>query len=60
MLLALADDLGSQGSDGALFQEGVVVLLDIKFLLDLIDSLDSNIACSLESVGNLKWVNTFV
>jgi hypothetical protein len=34
--------------------------LDIKFFLDLLDSLNSNIACSLESVGNLEWVNTLV
>jgi hypothetical protein len=60
MVLALADDLGAESSDGTLAEELVIVLLNVNLLLDLINTLDSNIASLFEAVSNLQGVNTLV
>ena len=60
MVLALADDLGAECSDCTLAEELVIVLLNVNLLLDLINTLYSNIASLFEAVSNLQWVNTLV
>ena len=58
VILALADDLGAEGGSGAGTKLGIVVLEDIKFLLDLLNSCDGDIAGSLETIGNFQGVDT--
>jgi hypothetical protein len=60
MILALAHDLGAKSGSGAFAEELVVILLNVNFLLDCIDSLGSNIAGTLKSISNLEWVNTLI
>ena len=60
MLLALADDLGTEGGFGACPQLSIIVLEDIKFLLDLLDSTDSNVTGLLETIGNFQGVDAFI
>jgi hypothetical protein len=60
VILALADDLGAESSDGALAKELVVVLLNVDLLLNGFNSLHSNIACALETISDLERVNALV
>jgi len=60
VLLALGNYLGAQSSHGALFKIGIVVLGDVDLLLNLIQSLDSDITSSLETIGNLERMNTLI
>ena len=60
MILALADDLGAESGDGALAKEFMIILLNVDLLLDSINPLHSNIACTLETISNLEGVNSLV
>ena len=60
VFLALADDLGAEGSSGARSKLGVLVLEDIELLLDLLDSTDSNVTSSLETISNFKGVDASI
>ena len=60
MVLALADNLGAESSNGALAEELVVVLLDVNLLLDLTNSLGGNIASLFKAVSDLEGMDTLV
>ena len=60
VILALAHNLGAESSCGALTEELVVILLNVNFFLDGIDSLGGNIASTFKSVSNLKGVDALV
>ena len=60
VVLALADDLRAKRGSGAFAEELVVILLNVNFLLDGVDSLGGDIAGTLESIGNLERVNTLI
>ena len=60
VVLALADNLGTECSCGAFAEEFVVILLNVNFLLNSVDSLGGNIACTLEAIGDLEGVNALV
>lgn len=60
MILALAHYLGAKSGGCAFAEELVVILLNVNFLLDSIDSLGGNIAGTLESISNLEWMNTLI
>ena len=60
VFLALADDLGAEGSSGARSQLSVLVLEDIELLLDLLDSTDGNVTSSLETISNFKGVDASI
>ena len=60
MSLALRHNLGSEGGHCALSEVLVIILKDVEWLLDLIELLDSDVTSGLKTIGNLKWVNTFV
>ena len=57
MLLTFADDLGAEGCPGARPKFSVVVLKDVKLLLDFFNSADSNITGLLEAIGYFKWMD---
>ena len=57
MLLTLADDLGAEGCPGARPQFSVLVLKDVKFLLDFFNSADSDITGLLEAISYFKWMD---
>ena len=58
--LALRYDLGSKSSHGALSEVLVIILADVDLLLDLVKLFNSDITSLLETISNLKWVNTFI
>jgi hypothetical protein len=60
MVLALADYLGAESSSGTLAKELVIVLLNVDFLLNSFNSLDSNITCALEAISDLEGMNALV
>lgn len=60
MILALADDLGAESSDGTLAKELVVVLLNVDLLLDFTDALGGDITSFLETISNLEGVDTLI
>ena len=60
VLLALGNYLGAQSGHGALLQILIVVLRDVEFLLNIIQSLDGDITSSLETIGNLERMNTLI
>ena len=60
MVLALADNFGAERSDGALAEELVVVFFNIDFFLYSLNSLDSDVASTFETISDLKGVNTLV
>ena len=59
-VLALADHLGTESGDGAFLQEFVVMFTDVNLFLNLLDSLDCDIASLLEAVCDLQGMDTFV
>ena len=60
MVLALADNFGAERSDGALAEELVVGFFNIDFFLYSLNSLDSDVASTFETISDLKGVNTLV
>ena len=58
MILAHADDLGAKSSSGAWLKLCIVILEDIELFLDLLDSIDSDIAGSLEAICDFQGVDT--
>ena len=60
MLLALADDLGAEGGLGARPQLSVVVLEDVKLLLDFTDPVDSDLTSLVEAVSNFEGVDALL
>ena len=60
VILALRDNLRSEGGSSALSEFGVVVFLDVELLLDVTDSLDSDVTSLVETIGNLEGVNTLL
>ena len=60
MVLALADNLRAECGCGALAEEFIIVLLNVDLLLDSIDSLGGDFACTLETISNLQGVNTLI
>lgn len=60
VILALADNLGSEGSSCAFTEEFVVVFADIKFFSDFVHTFHGDLASNFETIGNLKWVDTLV
>jgi hypothetical protein len=60
VILALANNLGAESSCGALTEELVVILLNVNFFLDSIDSLCGNVASTFKSISNLKRVDALV
>jgi hypothetical protein len=60
MILALADNLGAESSDGTLAKELVVILLNVDLLLDFTDALGSDIASLLKTISNLEGVNSLI
>ena len=60
LVLAAGNDLGAEGSLGAISQVLEVVLLDVYLLGDLLKSLDSDVACVFESISYLQGVDTLV
>lgn len=60
MILALADDLGAESSDGTLAKELVVVLLNVNFFLDFTDALGGNITSLLETISNLQGMDALI
>ena len=60
VLLTLRNYLGAQSGHGALLQILIVVLRDVEFLLNIIQSLDGDITSSLETIGNLERMNTLI
>ena len=60
VVLALADNLRAERGCGALAEEFIIVLLNVDLLLDSIDSLGGNFACTLETISNLQGVNALI
>ena len=60
MILALAHNLGAESGSGALAEELVVILLNVNFFLDGIDSLCGNVACTFKSIGDFEWMDALV
>ena len=60
VILALAHNLGAESGSGALAEELVVILLNVNFFLDGIDSLSGNVACTLKSISDFEWMDALV
>lgn len=60
MLLALADNLRTEGCLGALAQVLVVVFSHVDFLLDLLQLFHGDFTGSVEAVCNLEGVDTLI
>lgn len=60
LVLALADDLGAECGLSALSQLSVVVLEDIKLLLDLTNAVDGDVTSLLETISDFEWVDAFI
>ena len=60
VILALANNLGAESSCGALTEELVVILLNVNFFLDSIDSLCGNVASTFKSISDLKRMDALV
>jgi hypothetical protein len=60
VILALRDNLRSEGGSSALSEFGVVVFLDVELLLDVTDSLDSDVTSLVETISNLEGVDTLL
>lgn len=60
MILTRADDLGAKGSPCAGTKLCVVILVDIKLLLDLINLTNGDLTSLVETISNFKRVNTFL
>ena len=60
VFLTLADNLWTKGSCGTFSEEFVVVFLDIKLFLDVIDPLDGDITSALKSISNFEWVDALI
>jgi hypothetical protein len=60
MILALRDNLRSEGGSGASSKFGEIVFLNVEILLDFTDSLDSDVTSLVETISNLEGVNTFL
>jgi hypothetical protein len=60
VILALRDNLRSESGSSALSEFGVVVFLDVQLLLDVTDSLDSDVTSLIETISNLEGVNTLL
>lgn len=60
VILALRDNLRSEGGSSASSKFGEIVFLDVEVLLDLTDSLDSDITSLVETISNLQGVNTLL
>lgn len=60
MLLALTDDFRSESGLSTLSKEFVIVFGNINFFLNGFKFLDCDIASLIETVSNLKWMETFI
>ena len=60
MVLTRADDLGAKSCSCAGTKLCVVILVDIKLLLDLIDLTDGDLTSLIEAISNFERVNTFL
>ena len=60
VLLARADDLGAKGGLSALSQFGMIILEDVKLLLDLVDLFHGNVASGLETIRNFERVDALI
>jgi hypothetical protein len=60
VILALAHHLGAEGGCGALTEELVVILLNVNFFLDGIDSLSGNVACTFKAIGDFQGMDTLI
>lgn len=60
VLLALADNLGSESGHGALLEVSVIILGDVELFTDIIQLFEGNIASQLESIGYLERMYTLV
>lgn len=57
MVLALADNLGAERGLRTCAQLGVIILENVKLLLNLIDPTDSNVTSSFETIGDFERVD---
>jgi len=60
VILALGDDLRSEGGGSALSEFLVIVFLDVEVLLDLLDSSNSDLTSLVETISDLQGVNTLL
>ena len=60
MLLALRYNLRSESGHGALPEVLVIILEDVKRLLNLIELFDGDITSCFKTISDLKWVKTFI
>ena len=60
MLLALRHNLRSESGHGALSEVLVIILEDVKRLLNLIELLDGDVTSCFETISDLKWMDTFI
>lgn len=60
MFLALADNLGAESGLRTLAQLGVIILENVKLLLNLIDPTDSNVASSFETIGDFEGMDALI
>lgn len=60
VILALRDNLRSEGGSGASSKFGEIVFLNVEILLNFTDSLDSDVTSLVETISNLEGVNTLL
>jgi hypothetical protein len=60
VLLALADDLRSESSGGALLEEFIIILLNVDLLLAVFNLLHCDVASLLKPIGDLQGMDTLV
>jgi len=60
MSLALTDNLGSKGGHSTFSKVLVIIFGNVKWLLNLIELGNGDIASFFKSISDLKWMNTFI
>ena len=60
MLLALADNFRAKSSLGTCSKLSMIVLKDVKLLLNLLDPTDRNIAGSFETIGDFERMDALL
>jgi len=60
MSLASGNNLGSESSHCALSKILVIVLGNVNLFLNSIELLNSDLTCIVETIGDLKWMDTLI
>ena len=60
MILAFADYFGAECSRRTFSEEFIVILFNVKFFLDVVDSVHCNVTSALKSISDFQWVDTLV